>query len=144
MRATSLTICLVLGMLTLACSKKVETKFANCNAGAEVQWTGADICAQESDSSHYNYPAVKIAVDNNKCKGIRIKHTKDMRLDLLLRRENAAKNCPVNPFANPFPFDSGPQHAKEFPTGVVQDRNALDCEYEIRLTEKDNPQKCDP
>ena len=144
MRPALLSACFFLGMLTLACSKKVATKFADCNAGAEVQWTGADICSQESDTGHYNNPAVKVAADNNKCKGIRIKHTKDMRLDLLLRRENDTKSCPIDPFDKHFPFDSGPQHVKEFATGVVNDRNAIGCGYEIHLTEKDNPGKCDP
>jgi hypothetical protein len=151
MARTSLTICLVLGILTSGCTKKNvpktgggpgPQKFADCNQDKGVDWTGHDICAQENTPEHYFTSAVQVS--HAHCAGIHITHTKDFRLDVLLRRENLTKSCPLQPFETPFPVHSGSQHVRDFKTGRVSDNAAEGCQYEIHLTEIDNPGQCDP
>lgn len=145
-RKALILVSLVAGLCTSSCNRSKTgggpPKFADCDQDVEVNWAGKDMCAQEIDPTHWNTPGVKIV--SSKCRGIHISHTKDFRLDVLLRKENATKSCPLQPFKTSFPVHSGKDHVKEFHTGPVSDAAAIGCEYEVRLTEVDNPGTCDP
>lgn len=145
MRNLLLALCIAAALLTLACNRRKPTpalNFHDCNDDKKAEWAGHDMCAQESDSSHYDNPAVQVSIQH--CPGIHITHNKDTRLDLLLRKENATESCPLNPFQKGFPYDSGNGKKTDFDTGRVSDKTAIGCEYEIHLLEKHNPGKCDP
>lgn len=140
----TLTFCVLAAAIGLSCSKAPTKtgKFADCDQSTEASWAGKDICAQEHDQSHWSTAPVKIVP--KQCKGIHITHTKDFRLDLLLYKENQSKSCPTQPFEAAFPVILGNGHARDFHTGRVVDRASDGCQYEIQLTELDNPQTCDP
>ena len=145
MRKLSFTLCIAAALLTLGCNREKRVaivNFPDCDKDTKAEWAGQNMCAQELDSSHYDNPAVKVSMQH--CKGIHITHGKDTRLDLLLRHENSSESCPVNPFKNSFPFDSGNVQKTDFDTGAVTDKNAIGCGYEIHLQEKHNLGKCDP
>ncbi|GEM_PF-3340553 len=145
-RKALLAVSLAAGLFTLSCNRTKTgggpPKFADCDQDVEVNWTGQDICAQERDKSHYGTPGVRIVASH--CKGIHITHTKDFRIDVLLRRENSNQSCPLQPFKTVFPVHSGSDHIRDFHTGPVSDRTAIGCQYEVHLQELDNPLYCDP
>lgn len=145
-RSALIGVCVVAGLFTLSCNRTKTgggpPKFADCDQDVEVNWTGKDICAQEHDSNHWGQLPVRIVA--SKCRGVHISHTKDFRVDVLLRKENDNKNCPLQPFSTAFPVHSGKDHVRDFHTGKVSDLSAIGCQYEVHLTEIDDPLSCDP
>lgn len=140
-RVLLFSIAVLMGLVSLACNKQpVKTpKFADCDKDAEVDWAGTDVCAQQNDPDHYKSTGVKIV--SSKCKGIHLSHTKDFRVDVLLRKENSTDSCPLQPFEKAFPAISSNGHVH---TGKVQDRNAFGCEYEVHFKELASGGTCDP
>lgn len=144
-RKILIAVSLVGALFTSSCNRtKVggghPPKFADCDQGAEVDWAGQDVCAQESDPTHYTSTnAVKIV--SSKCKGIHVSHTKDFRIDVLLRQENTTNTCPLQPFEKTFPANSTNGHVH---TGLVKDRSAYGCEYEVHFKELSSGGSCDP
>ena len=153
MRA-ALVICFLLLLGPLGCKPKVavvpppvsppSTSGNDCDqVGKELEWDGKAICNEQSSPTHYqqNQP---VKIHSRGCKGIHIKHSKDMILYLELYKAPARKACPANPFQNKFPFESGPNHIKEFRTGKVEDSKGTDgCQYELKIKDPETG-TCDP
>jgi hypothetical protein len=150
MKRAEIAFCLFLALLPPGCSKGTTpppgptTSGKNCDTdGLVLDWAGGTICAEQLDTNHYTQTAVQ--VHSRKCGGIHITHSKDMILYLEVHKENAANSCPANPFQKDFPFDSGPNHIRDFKTGMVKDpKGTAGCEYEMKIHEKSSGVKCDP
>ena len=147
-RSALLILSVATGLFTLSCNRTKTgggpPKFADCDQDVEVTWAGKDVCAQEHDPNHWSSTTTAVKIVPKKCKGIHITHTKDFRLDLLLYKENNSKSCPLQPFKTTFPVQSGKNHERDFRTDLVKDPASDGCQYELQLTELDDPQTCDP